>query len=268
MKIEQQQDFERYDLALLALMAAEEICQQPLLHQGLAQLATLRREIGSQISACQNVTEKRELLLTLFYQKLGFKGNWQNYFISENNLLHQVLSERKGNALSLGILLIYLAKGCEIDAEGICFPEYFLVRFNDGQDSVIVDPLNGQRLEHHELELRLRGAQGNLAQLKEEHLQATDQRLIVERLLGQLKTAFIREDKVVEALHCSELFLRLNPGDPYEVRDRGFLYERLDCGQLAADDFEYFIKECPDDPVAEILKQQIERLDRQQKTLH
>ena len=46
----------------------------------------------------------------------------------------------------------------------------------------------------------------------------------------------------------------MKPGDPLETRDRGFIYEQLDCPRFAADDFEYFIEQCPDDPVADVLK--------------
>lgn len=34
---------------------------------------------------------------------------------------------------------------------------------------------------------------------------------------------------MTEALRCSELLLRMKPGDPLETRDRGFIYEQLDC---------------------------------------
>ena len=62
--------------------------------------------------------------------------------------------------------------------------------------------------------------------------------------------------------------LRMKPGDPLETRDRGFIYEQLDCPRFAADDFEYFIEQCPDDPVADVLKVQLAALDLSPKPLH
>jgi len=89
-----------------------------------------------------------------------------------------------------------------------------------------------------------------------------------ERLLNVSKGALLREDRMPEALRCSELLLRMKPGDPLETRDRGFIYEQLDCPRQAADDFEYFIEQCPDDPVADVLKVQLAALDLSPKPLH
>ena len=70
------------------------------------------------------------------------------------------------------------------------------------------------------------------------------------------------------ALRCSELLLVLHPEDAYEVRDRGLLYEQLQCESLAAEDLNYFIEQCPHDPVTELLREQVARLDSRAPTLH
>ena len=69
-------------------------------------------------------------------------------------------------------------------------------------------------------------------------------------------------------IECSELLLRMKPGDPLETRDRGLIYQQLDCHHQAADDFAYFIEQCPDDPVADVLKAQLAALDLSPKPLH
>ena len=82
-----------------------------------------------------------------------------------------------------------------------------------------------------------------LATLSDDHLEPAGQREIIERLLNVNKGALLREERMTEALRCSELLLRMKPGDPLETRDRGFIYEQLDCPRFAADDFEYFIEQ-------------------------
>ena len=152
--------------------------------------------------------------------------------------------------------------------EGICFPGHFLVSFAGLEGEVYVDPFNGDELSLHRIELLLRGALGNLATLSDDHLQPCGQWEIIERLLNVSKGALLREERMTEALRCSELLLRMKPGDPLETRDRGFIYEQLDCPRFAADDFEYFIEQCPDDPVADVLKTQLASLDLSPKPLH
>jgi regulator of sirC expression with transglutaminase-like and TPR domain len=58
------------------------------------------------------------------------------------------------------------------------------------------------------------------------------------------------------------------PDDPYEIRDRGFIYQQLDCHQVALTDYQFFIDQCPDDPAAELLKNQVSAMSNTQVTLH
>ena len=76
----------------------------------------------------------------------------------------------------------------------------------------------------------------------------------------------MQADKVELALLCSDILLRLDPENAYEVRDRGFLFQQLDCFQLACNDFTYFIEQCPKDPIVSLLEQQIKRMNEEKNT--
>jgi regulator of sirC expression with transglutaminase-like and TPR domain len=62
--------------------------------------------------------------------------------------------------------------------------------------------------------------------------------------------------------------LSLNPDDPLQRRDRGFLLHQLDCFKVAVDDYRYFVEQCPKDPAAKILKLQLEKIDVVNNVLH
>jgi regulator of sirC expression with transglutaminase-like and TPR domain len=62
--------------------------------------------------------------------------------------------------------------------------------------------------------------------------------------------------------------LEFSPGDPHEIRDRGYIYQQLECSHVAAMDYEYFIEQCPEDPAAELLKLQVQALNEEPLTLH
>ena len=70
------------------------------------------------------------------------------------------------------------------------------------------------------------------------------------------------------ALACSDLALLINPEDPHEIRDRGYIYQQLDCCHAAAEDYSYFIEQCPEDPAADLLKLQVQALNAEPLTLH
>ncbi|PJG57947.1 SirB1 family protein [Aeromonas cavernicola] len=265
LRIDEWTDFDAYDIAELALAVSDEI--YGFAQEGLRELQLLDEWLDEQI-ADGSCDEVRQQLLQGFYHRLGFHGNWRDYFSANNCDMAQVLLRRQGMPVSLGILIIQLGRKLGLGVEGICFPGHFLLSFSGEEGKVYVDPFTGDELSLSHIELLLRGSLGDLATLTPDHLQPADQWEIIERLLNVCKGALLREERMTEALRCSELLLRMKPGDPLEIRDRGFIFEQLDCPRFAADDFEYFIEQCPDDPVADMLKMQLASLDLSPKPLH
>ena len=260
-------DFEQLELAMLALMVAEDVQDEPVLLPGLHALAELRLQVSQWVTA-EEEAERIEQLRSAFFGELGFHGDSDHFFQPENCLLDQVLAKRSGIPVSLGIVLIHLARSLAIPVAGICFPGHFMIRLGTGKQARILDPCSGEYLSRAQLELRLRGSLGDLARLEDKHLQAADQREIIERLLNVSKGSQVQAGELLLALRCSELLLCLNPDDPYEVRDRGLLYEQLECEPWAAEDLSFFIEQCPSDPVVGLLKEQLARLDDRAPTLH
>lgn len=265
LRIDEWTNFEAHELTELVLSISDEIYGSA--EDGIRELQLLDEWLDEQI-AVGTCDEVRQQLLQGFYQRLGFYGDWQDYFSANNCDINRVLQLRKRIPVSLGILIIQLGRRLGLDVEGICFPGHFLVSFAGSEGEVYVDPFTGDELSLARIELLLRGALGDLATLTPDHLRPSGQWEIIERLLNVSKGALLREDRMAEALRASEVLLRMKPGDPLETRDRGFIYEQLDCPRQAADDFEYFIEQCPDDPVADVLKVQLAALDLTPKPLH
>ncbi len=104
--------------------------------------------------------------------------------------------------------------------------------------------------------------------MKAEHLKTADHPTIIGRWLAVTKSALLREERYTLALRCTDLALSFVPDDPYEIRDRGFIYQQLDCHQIAKTDYQFFIDQCPEDPAAELLKSQLRALDTNIVTIH
>ncbi|MBL1378722.1 SirB1 family protein [Zobellella iuensis] len=258
------QGLEPRSLMMLALDVVESLYGLAVRHKAEGDLLALERELA-EVLAGQDAAE--QLLPTLF-GPLGLAGDWERFFSTDNCLLDRVLARRRGIPVTLGILILHLCERVGVRAEGICFPGHFLLRLWSGEEEAIIDPFTGRELSKREIEQLLRGARGNLARLKPEQLKGADNQAILERLLNVTKAAFIHHKQFSQALACSQLLLKLKPDCPVERRDRGFLFEQLDCHRLAAEDFEFFIQHCPEDPVADVLKAQIAALDLGPKTLH
>jgi regulator of sirC expression with transglutaminase-like and TPR domain len=262
---------EQFDFAACSLMEAAMILESEL--TGIT-IEKIQHELNLQHIVIKSkladfaVADKTKLdkLIDILYQQQGFKGDWQTFFEVDNALISKVLARRKGIPISLGVLLLDLLKACDFDARGICFPSGFLIRINLADEVLYLDPFTGELPTWDDLELKVRGQLGNHARLTSEMLKPDDNKTIIKRLINVLKAAYIQADVLALALLCSDILLRIDPDDAYEVRDRGFIFQQLDCYKLASSDFEFFIEQFPEDPIAGLLKQQIKQMDFEKHT--
>ena len=89
------------------------------------------------------------------------------------------------------------------------------------------------------------------------------------RIRAELPSYQAAEERQMElALRASEALLQFNPEDPYEIRDRGLIYAQLDCDHVALLDLSYFVEQCPEDPISEMIRAQINTISHKQITLH
>lgn len=229
-------------------------------------LAELAR---STISDDIDQEQQLEQLLHLFYHTWGFGGAAGVYNLSDTLWLDKVLKTHHGAPSSLGLILIYIAKRLDIVLYPVIFPTQLLVKAEwlDG-DCWVINPLNGETLTCRILDLWLKGHFGIMANLDNDDLADADNSHIIMKLLSSLKGALMQEHKPELALRASQLALTFYPEDPYEIRDRGLIYAQLDCNKAAASDLDYFIEHCPEDPVTDIIKMQLNNINQDNMTLH
>ena len=206
-----------------------------------------------------------------FYRTLAFSGNEQDYFASKYSLITQVIDFRTGIPVSLSIVFNHIASQLGFNVKGVNFPGHFLIRYDlDEERSYFIDPLTGQFLSYSALQALysgvLDGVDGD--EMPEEALDRATLPETIVRIVNNLKSSFIQEKRFHQALLSVELLIELQPDDPYTRRDRGFLLHQLDCEHFAVADYQYFIKHCPKDPSAQMLKLQIKKLQPVEYVLH
>lgn len=261
-------DFENSSLLKAALTIEAEITGLNI-NQFEASLRLQQLVIQSKLAKFDNVNQNKLLaLLDILYQQQGYEGDWKAFFKVKNALVSHVFSRRKGIPISLGILLLDFLRLCDFDAQGICFPSGFVIRITFENELVYLDPFIGELVSWEFLELKVRGQLGNHAKLTLDMLQPDDNEVIMKRFINVLKAAYIQAEKVEIALLCSDILLRLDPDDAFEVRDRGFLFQQLDCLSLARNDFEFFMKQHPKDPMVKLLQRQIQEMNYDSQVLH
>ncbi|AGH73442.1 SirB1 [Edwardsiella piscicida C07-087] len=234
-----------------------------------AELDGLATQAQTALRGVYGEQARLQRLLTLFFGEWGFGGVSGVYRLSDALWLDTVLARRQGTPASLGIILQHIAQALALPLQAVVFPTQLLLRADWPQGGYrLINPLNGETLECALLAVWLKGHQGMQARMSSGDIEAADNSQVVRRLLTTLKAALMEEQQVELALNACEALLCFEPEDPYEIRDRGLLYARLECPHIALSDLNYFIEQCPEDPVAEVIKLQIHAIEQFEVVLH
>lgn len=233
----------------------------------------LQDELDDLLGYCQAETneisdpiERAEVLINaLFVDQLFIDCQQQNWpvlsYQVSPSLAHKLISP-----ILKAVLIAYVANACDCEADIVFVPEQAMLRIVcDENYAIIFDPVTGESLNWHELDERMSDISGDPFEITLDRMK--QESLVLEHITS-LKAAFIREQAYDNALKCVDMLLALNPNDPFERRDRGFLLHQLDCFKVAYDDYQYFVEQCPKDPAAQLLKLQLDKISISDTILH
>lgn len=230
-------------------------------------------ELDYLVKLCQEETdkvkepiEKAEVLInTLFVDQL-FIDKRLPVWPTIAHQLSPALSHKLISPTLKAILIAHIANACDCKTDIVFVPEKAMIRIVcDEHYAIIFDPVTGESLNWHELDARMSEISGDPFEIQMDVMKSES--LVLEHITS-LKTAFIREQAYDNALKCVDMLLALNPNDPFERRDRGFLLHQLDCFKVAYDDYQYFVEQCPKDPAAQLLKLQLDKISISDTILH
>lgn len=203
-----------------------------------------------------------------FYLEFGFTDAPEPTPGSKRILADRVISLRTGLPVTLALLLQETASYCGLQLELVDFPGYPLLRFDADAQSIFIDPINGELLEDDQVQVRFEDMMEDEQPFTWDVVEPASQKAMLVRYLTEVKHAMIHEQNFTQALTVVEMLLTVLPDDPYEIRDRGYVFEELDCQHIAVDDYQYFVEQCPDDPSAQLLRLQLEGWSAPQRVLH
>jgi regulator of sirC expression with transglutaminase-like and TPR domain len=229
------------DLAEAVLVVAAEACPELDADRCIARLDALADQARPAVEAEQGVFARATRLLRFLCEEQGFVGNQTDYYDPRNSFLNEVIERRTGIPITLSIVYLELARRLDLPMAGVGFPGHFLVRAVDDA-SVLIDVFFGRVVTRDDLLELLQQAEGEDAELEEEHLHPAGAREILGRLLTNLKHVYYSREELEEALGCSERVLLLLPDHPIELRDRGLIYAKLECFGPALRDLERYVE--------------------------
>ena len=253
---------DRINLAEAALLVAQEEYPSLDIAAYVRRLDDLAGAAGTDVRPGLAPPEQVARLNHFLFVECGFAVNNDDYYDPRNSFLNEVLDRRKGIPLTLSIVYSEVAQRLDLPVYGVSFPGHFLVKYV-GDIEIIIDPFFGTVISPDECAQRLRGIYGEEARLDRRLLRPARARDILVRMLSNLKQVYIQHSDFERALACVERILLLAPDTPRELRDRGIIYQRLECFAAALQDFERYLRLAPEDDAAQLIRDLLPELQRQ-----
>ena len=247
----------RIDLAQACLMIAQDVYPELPIERYLGEIERMAVKLRSRIARAQGPEERVLTLNEFLFEELRFRGNDDSYYDPRNSYLNEVIDRRTGIPITLSVLYMALGRRIGLPLEGVSFPGHFLVRLNLRGGMLVLDPFAGGAPQS-EAELRERVQRVvppamreklGVADLPLEHfLEPATNRQIVARVLRNLKAIYRDTDKPERLLEVINRILIVTPQASAELRDRGLVYQRLECHRAALKDLSDYVEREPNAP--------------------
>ena len=203
---------EEIDLADAALLLGALDMPNVSLKRYRDHVERLAGDVAALARAGEPLERRRRHLNAVLYDAHGYAGDAETYDAPENANLLQVIDRKVGLPVSLGILYIQAARAQGWVVDGLAFPGHFLVRMDEGDRRVIVDPFHwGQLLEADHLRGLLKQFRGADAELEPSHYAPVGNRAILLRLQNNIKSRALQASDGARGAAILERMLLIAP---------------------------------------------------------
>ncbi len=145
------------DLLHGAMLVSKYINPELNLTPTLQEVEKIRRNVWLELNSYLTPLEQIGVISGILFSYYKFRGNEVSYEIPEDFLIHKLIENKRGNALSNGILYTALCQILDVPVTPINIPRQFILAyFSDEYDyesfkkrnterlNFFIDPLNGQ----------------------------------------------------------------------------------------------------------------------------
>src|SRR5437870_5207633 len=161
-------------------------------------------------------------LCRYLFHDMGFRGNVQDYYDPRNSYQNEVLDRRTGLPITLSVVAMAIGQRAGLPIAGIGLPGHFVAMASTNGQEILFDPFHGGRqLTLADCENLVQQVTGMPFQATPEQLRPVPLRMLVIRLLTNLKGVYLQQEDFVRAARVIERLRQLSPYDPVQRRDLG-----------------------------------------------
>lgn len=229
-------------------------------------LSNIVEKCSELIVDTEEYLEKAEQLINELFVGQLFIDNQRDFWPVTAHKLSSGIDFKLMSPALKSIVLCHIFRLCGFDTDVVFVPKKNMIRVVcDELYAIVFDPITGESLNWHELDLCMDDLDGDP---QAHQIEEVSRLSLIVKHVSSLKNALIREGLFPQALKCVDILIALRPEDPFERRDRGFLLHQLDCFKVAYDDYQFFVESCPKDPAAQLLKMQLDKITIADTVLH
>ncbi len=202
----------------------------------------LRQGLGTSPSTGDILGQLNRIL----FEEEGFRGNQKQYYDPQNSFLNRVLERKLGIPITLS--LVYCEVGCRagFPVHGIALPGHFITSLRHAAGTLYVDPFNqGEVLTEEECREMIQVRYGLEAAADASWITPAAKKLILKRLLRNLKGIYRQLNQDLQAFEMLQWILAVDPDATEELKERGLLYEAMGNNVFAVRDLERYLEVAP-----------------------
>ena len=219
-----------------------------------------RREIGRLADAIESLGEVTPRRVVEQFAGQGFRGADDNYYDVDNSVLDHVLRTRRGIPISLGVVLIGIARRLGLDALGVNFPRHFLVTVGD----LLVDPYAASPTSVENCRRWLKENKVDEAGA----FNIADAGDIAMRMLNNVRMLVHRQGDFSRALEIADYQLLIAPDSYGLYVERADAWLSLRAPEMVVHELEQAVRHAPDEAMAERLRERIGQARRLQSVVN
>lgn len=228
----------------LALLIAGAAFPELAPDEHLRTLDRMAELVGRRLEGVSPGYERAVTLLETFRVELGFTGSTAQYYSVDNSYLNLVLTRRTGLPIMLCLVCVAIGRRLHIQIDGLGFPGHFLARYRDEEGEWLLDPFYGHVIGVDGAATYLSQLFGQGMALAEEMFQPFSPAAWAQRILNNLRTAYLRDESFDMGIRILDYLLLLRPNAPALWRERGLLHHYTLNWEAAVHDFRRYFFLC------------------------
>ena len=250
-------DRDEIELDKTALLIAQGHCPHTEISEYLARIDEYALRAQPLIEQSKTPEGRVAGINSVLYDQEGFIGNAEDYYDPRNSLLNHVLDRKTGIPITLSILYSSIAKRLDVPIVGVGFPMHFLVKYIGEHGEFLIDPFNrGKILAPADVDELLFKVYGAPVNLQESFLEPLPPRLILYRMLNNLKLVYLKNEDYTAAGTTVEQMLVVHT-QMDDIRDRGLIYLQERRWSEAAEFLGRYLTEAPEAMDAELVRSRL-----------